>query len=90
MVVAARQADARAASIETMRTALRRAVVETRRHYLLTHLPQVYEAYQMRQEQGISHPEANEPVWRSTLPRHMRESLLDGRELLGQPRNFDF
>jgi len=72
------------------RTALRRAVVETRRQQLLAHLPPVYEAYLLRQAQGISHPDAEEPAWRSTLPPHQRESLLDGRELLGEPRTFDF
>ncbi|GAA4040841.1 hypothetical protein GCM10022409_28540 [Hymenobacter glaciei] len=72
------------------RAALRQAVVETRRHQLLAHLPQVYEAYLLREAQGISHPEADGPQWRSTYAKGMRESLLDGRELLGQPRNFDF
>ncbi|WP_310391947.1 hypothetical protein [Hymenobacter sp.] len=72
------------------RAALRRAVVETRRHQLLAHLPQVYEAYQLRQEQGISHPQAEEPEWRSTQGRDQRKCLLDGRELLGEPRTFDF
>ena len=72
------------------RAALRRAVVETRRHHLLVHLPEVYEAYRLREAQGISHPEAEEPEWRSTIHRHLRESLLDGRELLGQPRDFNF
>lgn len=73
------------------RTALRRAVVETRRQLLLTHLPQVFEAYQLRQAQGISHPQAREPQWRDkSWGQHMRESLLDGRALLGQPRDFNF
>ncbi|WP_210516702.1 hypothetical protein [Hymenobacter terricola] len=72
------------------RAALRQAVVETQRHQLLAHLPQVYEAYRMRQDLNISHPEAEEPTWRSDLGHCMRESLLDGRELLGEPRTFDF
>jgi len=72
------------------RAALRQAVVETRRHQLLAHLPQVYEAYLLREAQGISHPEAEEPEWRDTFSRGMRDCLLDGRELLGQPRDFDF
>ena len=72
------------------RAALRQAVVETRRQQLLAHLPQVFEDYQLRQAQGISHPEAEEPQYRSTYHRHLREILLDGRELLGQPRDFNF
>jgi hypothetical protein len=72
------------------RTALRRAVVETRRQQLLVYLPQVFEAYQLREQQGISHPQAEEPQWRSTLGKHLRESLLEGRELLGEPRDFNF
>lgn len=72
------------------RVALRRAVVETRRYQLLAHLPQVYEAYLLREAQGISHPEAEEPLWRDTYNCGMSECLLDGRELLGQPRDFDF
>ena len=72
------------------RAALRRAVVETRRHQLLAHLPQVYEAYLLREAQGISHPEADEAEWRSRFSHGMRECLLDGRALLGQPRDFNF
>ncbi len=72
------------------RTALRQAVAETQRQQLLAHLPQVYEAYLLRQAQGISHPEAEGPHWRSTDHHDQRENLLDGRVLLGQPRNFDF
>ncbi len=73
------------------RTALRRAVGESQRHQLLVHLPQVYEEYQLRESLGIVHPEAQEPFHRSAeLYAGMREDLLDGRELLGEPRNFDF
>ena len=72
------------------RAALRQAVVETRRQQLLAHLPQVFEAYQLREAQGISHPEAEEPPFRDTFHCHMRTILLDGRELLGQPRDFNF
>ena len=72
------------------RAALRQAVAETKRQQLLAHLPQVYEAYLLRQEQGISHPEAEEPQWRNDSGKYMRESLLDGRELLGEPRDFNF
>lgn len=71
------------------RAALRRAVVETRRQQLLAHLPQVYEDYLMRQEQGIAHPEAEEPHYRDANP-HMREALLEGRAFLGEPRDFNF
>ena len=72
------------------RAALRQAVVETRRQQLLHHLPQVFEAYRLREAQGISHPEAEEPDRRSTRYHHERESILDGRELLGEPRDFNF
>ena len=71
------------------RAALRRAVVETRRQQLLAHLPQVYEDYLLRQQQGIIHPEAEEPNYRDPSP-HMREALLEGREFLGEPRDFNF
>ena len=72
------------------RMALRQAVLKTRRHQLLAHLPQVYEAYLLRQAQGISHPEAKEPQWRNGTGKYIREYLLDGRELLGEPRDFNF
>ena len=72
------------------RAALRQAVVETRRQQLLAHLPQVFEDYQLRQAQGISHPEAKEPQWRNGTGKYIREYLLDGRELLGEPRDFNF
>lgn len=72
------------------RAALRRAVVETQRQQLLAYLPQVYDAYLLRQEQGIRHPLAEEPQWRDTSHHYQREMLLDGRALLGEPRNFDF
>lgn len=72
------------------RSALRHTVVATQRQLLLRQLPRVFEEYQFRQAQGISHPDATEPEWRNPLGRHMRELLLRGRELLGEPRTFDF
>jgi hypothetical protein len=55
---------------------------------LQTMLPVVYQAYCQRQEWGISYP--NEEYNDYGLANALREGLLKGRELLGEPRNFDF
>ena len=73
------------------RVALRRTVQESQRQHLLAYLPEVYEEYLMRLEMGISHPEANEPEFRHGLHRNWGpDQILNGREALGEPRNFDF
>ncbi|MDO7877264.1 hypothetical protein Q5H93_21140 [Hymenobacter sp. ASUV-10] len=73
------------------RAALRQAVVESQRQQLLAHLPLVYDEYLLREQLGIAHPEATEGRYRDTNnPLRWRNEILDGRELLGEPRNFDF
>ena|GEM_PF-3941037 len=74
------------------RAALRQAASESQRQQPLTYLPLVYEDYLMRQQLGIAHPLAAELHHRrdTRLYEDQREDLLDGRELLGEPRNFDF
>jgi hypothetical protein len=73
------------------RAALRQAVAESQRRQLLECLPLEYDDYLMRQQLGIAHPQAAEPHRRDPrLYQGQREDLLDGRELLGEPRTFDF
>jgi hypothetical protein len=83
--------DVPLAAAPNWRAALRQAVAESQRQQLLAHLPLVYDDYLMRQQLHIAHPQAPEPHRRDPrLYQGQREDLLDGRELLGEPRNFDF
>lgn len=79
------------AAAPNWRAALRQAASESQRQQLLQCLPLVYEDYLLRQQLGIAHPLAAEPHRRDVrYHQGQREDLLDGRELLGEPRNFDF
>ena len=79
------------AAAANWRAALRQAVAESQRRQLLECLPLEYDDYLMRQQLGIAHPQAAEPHRRDPrLYQGRREDLLDGRELLGEPRTFDF
>ena len=73
------------------RAALRQAVVESQRQQLLAHLPLAYEDYLLHRQLGIAHPTAKEDRDRDVRSyQGWREELLDGRELLGEPRDFAF
>jgi hypothetical protein len=51
-------------------------------------LPSVYEEYLLKKEMGLLHPEKeNDP---SRLSVIWKEHILKGRELLGEPRDFDY
>ena len=71
------------------REALRLTAGSAKRDRVLAVLPEVYEAYLLREAAGIQHPaeEEDEAYW---VADTMNEHLLDGRALLGEPRDFDF
>jgi hypothetical protein len=71
------------------RLALRQAAYTHRKQKLLAHLPLAYEAYCQRQEWGIAHPPASSREYHGVGPI-IREGILKGRELLGEPRDFNF
>ncbi|MFV0375890.1 MAG: hypothetical protein ACK5JD_01165 [Mangrovibacterium sp.] len=72
------------------------ALLEAAYHYksqrIAEHVDHVYEEYRMRHELGM--PEENNDQW--VMPLYinniepLRNGILNGRELLGEPRNFDF
>ena len=78
------------------RPALRRAELLLRRQQLLRALPLAYEEYCQRQELGLTQTapalgssfddETEEPA----LCQRVREQVLRGRELAGEPQDFDY
>ena len=71
------------------RTAVRQAMYNFRQAKLLHLLPQVYEAYCQRRAMGITQPSYSDAP-RREVPDYSVNGLLDGRERLGEPRDFDF
>lgn len=69
--------------------ALLKTVSEFKRRKLLEHLPQAYEAYLMREQIGIAHPQVRDKI-HSRIHEALKKQVLDGRKLLGEPENFDF
>jgi len=64
-------------------------VDEAKRRKLLEHLPPAYEAYVMREQVGIAHPQVHDKRT-SRIHEALKKQVLDGRKLLGEPENFDF
>ena len=71
------------------RQALLKTVSEFKRRKLLEHLPPAYEAYVMREQVGIAHPQVHDKRT-SRIHEALKKQVLDGRKLLGEPENFDF
>ncbi len=71
------------------REALRLTAGDARRDQVLAALPDVYEAYQLRQTARIQHPaeDGGHGRWFADL---MNEQILNGRALLNEPRDFNF
>ncbi|TGE25942.1 hypothetical protein E5K00_12345 [Hymenobacter aquaticus] len=71
------------------KTAVRQAAYEFRKQKLLTNLPLAFEAYHQRLAWGIAQPALSdrEP---HRLAEVVREHILAGRKLLGEPEDFNF
>ena len=52
-------------------------------------MPLAYEQYMLRIQTGLAFEVSNMESWKSVLDLH-RNTILRGRELKGEPRNFDF
>ena len=71
------------------RVAVREAAYNYRKQQLLQNLPTAFEAYCQRREWGIAQPSLSEQEY-TEYANFQEKCILDGRELLGEPRNFDF
>jgi hypothetical protein len=60
-------------------------------HKLIRMIPIVYDEYVFRMETGIAHPydHKREDDWRKMTSMH-KEKILRGREIKGEPRDFNF
>jgi hypothetical protein len=65
------------------------AAVHHRNKKISELLPSIYEEYLMKKEMGMLTPKEQDDTG-STISEVWRTLLLEGRELLGEPRDFDF
>ena len=71
------------------RLAVRQASYAYRKQKLLANLPLAYEAYCQRREWGIAQPPVDDDESHNVAD-WLYDALLKGRELLGEPRDFNF
>lgn len=69
--------------------AMKDAYNEFRYRKLADHLPMAYEQYLFNREMGISTNKENSPIYLSMRDQVVKR-ILDGRELNGEARNFDY
>jgi hypothetical protein len=65
------------------------AAIQHRNEKVADLLPSVYEEYLLKKEMGMLHDSDNNDR-QSGLSKIWKEHILKGRELLGEPRDFDF